>query len=979
MASDSPPTSRRPRCRCRRRRRGLRLPSIRTFAVALLCTLSLTAADRAQGATCTFLTSGDWGPIGSYSGLTDCGTIQGDEELVIPSGVSVRVVDDIVQAGGIDARITVEAGGSLVVSALDRQPAAGRTVVSLNDGGIWCLSGSTCTFAGGYRPVASATPALVDDVSLAGRSVVESMLPCPGFDASLGEWRSDCDSLLTDPGDRAGLAQENGFFFAPTTENLARHIPESLDAMEPGDVLCFSDGDPGTPEAPVDDGFCYEVTEVSGDPSGAAPSYLIIDLRQTAPHSPRETTYPLALRENRVSTLVANVSQGARHAAVGASALQGIRPRERVGMWLRFAAADGSPEPLAARISRTWNDPAPGEAPIDCPGVDPCDVVEIYDPAGFGASHDAAKSVWLGFGHGPGDEFFVMSPVVLTDADGVANPDLSRSFSFASTLRLVATLVDRTSGVLIESDANLVELRDLWLRDVVAGGATIPANGRKLKVLVHGGERLLRVSSTGGSPPGVPDRTHGIVLDTDDSDVEDVRIFGLGVRHHGDDCLGVTADVGVTVVRYRCEWSAAEAESCNPIDLGGSPDERIVFSDIQCIDCTDSSPLVNMSDADEVRIIGAARWGEVGRFEQGDSTGLVVRDLLSVGGDGRLPLSVSRFVVALTDTRPAFGTGVLIDKPQLDVRNGIIRDVVRSSAIIARAPEDGVLENVAFIDVDTDGDCATSATCSVLILGPASDDARVTDVTIAYSPDATTQIEYGARATSLSDLTVDGLLVSRMNRSLSNGTGIFGNLTAMDTTFDSTTRGPCLHEVSAPAQQPAGLPPSTHELAGPILVDAAAGRFDPIPGGPADLVPCGVRSGPEAPGMHQTRWIHSISRIAPEVMADAPTPQPDPDPCLDDRDGDGFLSCEDVCPDVFDPEQDDADDDGLGDACEHGCADGLDNDGDGAIDWDGGPAGEPADEFCQGPDQNREAPRSCGLGAELLLVAWSLRRILGRG
>ena len=62
------------------------------------------------------------------------------------------------------------------------------------------------------------------------------------------------------------------------------------------------------------------------------------------------------------------------------------------------------------------------------------------------------------------------------------------------------------------------------------------------------------------------------------------------------------------------------------------------------------------------------------------------------------------------------------------------------------------------------------------------------------------------------------------------------------------------------------------------------------------------------------------------------------------------------------------------------CDDGIDNDRDGAIDWDGGPGGAPADAYCDTPTKGAEGPSSsCGLGTELalllpLLFAWRRRR-----
>src|SRR4029453_8069230 len=67
------------------------------------------------------------------------------------------------------------------------------------------------------------------------------------------------------------------------------------------------------------------------------------------------------------------------------------------------------------------------------------------------------------------------------------------------------------------------------------------------------------------------------------------------------------------------------------------------------------------------------------------------------------------------------------------------------------------------------------------------------------------------------------------------------------------------------------------------------------------------------------------------------------------------------------------------------CNDGLDNDGDGQVDWDGGGTGLPPDLQCAGvASKDRESPTTggCGLGAELVLVLAALRRLgaqRGRG
>jgi hypothetical protein len=62
------------------------------------------------------------------------------------------------------------------------------------------------------------------------------------------------------------------------------------------------------------------------------------------------------------------------------------------------------------------------------------------------------------------------------------------------------------------------------------------------------------------------------------------------------------------------------------------------------------------------------------------------------------------------------------------------------------------------------------------------------------------------------------------------------------------------------------------------------------------------------------------------------------------------------------------------------CADGTDNDGDGKIDFAGGPLGEPADGGCQNQParMTERPPQGCGLGGEAAVLLWVWRRLRKR-
>ena len=93
-------------------------------------------------------------------------------------------------------------------------------------------------------------------------------------------------------------------------------------------------------------------------------------------------------------------------------------------------------------------------------------------------------------------------------------------------------------------------------------------------------------------------------------------------------------------------------------------------------------------------------------------------------------------------------------------------------------------------------------------------------------------------------------------------------------------------------------------------------------------------------------------------------------PCDDgiDNDGDGLVDfgADPGCQSATSPKENPK------------CDDGIDNDGDGKIDWDGGGVGLPDPQCANNPWRDKESPNTCGLGAELLLLLASLRALARR-
>ncbi len=171
-------------------------------------------------------------------------------------------------------------------------------------------------------------------------------------------------------------------------------------------------------------------------------------------------------------------------------------------------------------------------------------------------------------------------------------------------------------------------------------------------------------------------------------------------------------------------------------------------------------------------------------------------------------------------------------------------------------------------------------------------------------------------------ITLDGVLMAHNSRP--NSVGF--QLSSVLVNNLNWGNGPCIEDVSTPVLS--GTYPPTLQIGGPLgFVDLNAGRVDTTPGSIADQVGCGIRGGVDAPGIKQFRWMHAVSGLAPELMADDPDEDGIPEDALAAAcSGGAFEGCSDNCPTIFNPDQAAADNDGDGNLCD------SDDDDDGLLD-----------------------------------------------
>ncbi len=879
----------------------------------LLALLVEAVAAGASAATCVALSSGTWGPVDAGTAQWSCGAPTAADSFRIPDGVSVTLVDDVVQDGATPSHLVVEPGGALS-AAVDGS--TGSIDLTLGAWGLLCRG--DCSFTGGYRSF-DASPARLLPPSALADAVwrVGELVPCRD-----GDCTSDAHVMRIrypeHPKTRASLA-----------------------AVEPGrDVVCFWDPDPGDVRASPESNQCYEVVATAAPVGG--PASLDLDVRQG---DRNQHGYPLARRRLREVELAAPLGVGERWLTLTPASIGPGLGGRFVGRWLRFPDGSGAAEPVAQKILRVVEGGGSNE-----------DRIQLGDWRGAAAARPAGARAWIGYGFRSGDPMLVMAPVRVGSATAASQDS---SVSFEGVADLTAVVFDDVRFV--GASGTDFALRQYWIQDATNLG------GSALYVHDTTGAVIERGCHTGGDETAQGDRTHTLFTPGN----TDLTVSDVSVRYHGDDAISMGAATAQgTMRRVHVAMRSERALTCNCLSAEEGHPHRLVLEDFVCDDATDQNANFQMviGPGGAASLDGALVWGGRGGTVNGVTPSrLTVRDLLVMGldtaaGQAFLPQDTERFVIRDVAHPLPNGPGFCVVDPgsTWSFRDGLVLDSLLGNESFCRiaSGSSGVLENVALVNVDSShplcGGGGTPSCGAVVVEDPAGVDVR--DVTLAWQDGVQTSLSHGLRVLgavpSVGDLVLDGLLVHGLH-----GSGANPALATVDaaTIFDpfvpgSPVDGPCLfsNDVDGNADFEAHAPASTTRGLDPGFVDLAAHRVDTAPGSAADAAGCGVRRGVDAPGIRGYHWMHAVSGIVPERFAD-------------DADGDGVpvdpgaptcpdgqsTGCSDACPLDFDPEQRDSDGDGIGDACDLACSDGEDDDGDGLVD-------HPEDPGCDAPTDDTE-------------------------
>lgn len=575
---------------------------VTTRRLLLSCLLVLAPA-LANAETCTFASGAStWGPIGTITGagVTGC-TADSTDTFVVASGAAVTVLytSDITQGTTASTGILVQSGGSLTAAV--GAATTDEIAISTSDAGIKVEAGGS--------------------INLQGR------LLCP-YQSALTLSTTACPDYWYVSEIRFPAAATMRLFFSDVVHVKASgaqpgrgYHTESVARVQVGDVVCFRDDDESNDWAPMEEGYCYEVTAVNT----AGDDYIDVSVRQgdrdqAATTAPEIGKYTLAKRDVVTTTLAANVIAGQRSISLAAAATAATDNYQ--GRCLYFEnGTSATPEPVAYKIERITD------------GGGGADTVLLGRLGGSRNAHTSADDAWIGYCVNEGDPFEVMRPVVVTSSTAAQGD--SRLYSLGASSISMALIDDlggegysaeRGGPIAFGTTATSTAFSRVWVRDASGvmtsttgecngsgssdyGGAINDGNQVSVHVqstsgaisvdhlTITGGDARLGEAGTACTQNSDTatdqcscDRMHGLGYDNPQPGVS---VYNVAVRYAGDDCI-VTTDTAANgtsppnMDRVRCQFSSGGGFSDlsqSSVDVSGHDVGAATIKNVDCTAC----------------------------------------------------------------------------------------------------------------------------------------------------------------------------------------------------------------------------------------------------------------------------------------------------------------------------------------------------------------------------------------------------------
>jgi hypothetical protein len=789
---------------------------------------------------------------------SDCG---GDDLWVFWSGGAVRagyVCDTsagapyfLLEGGG---KITTNANSTLYCDVPDTATEVGtnpalRLGSNISGGSFQC--NGICKFHGQQvvKTATSATnlsqtPAATDFLTLPPKIV-----PCPDAnDEPNCSTASATIRLIYE-----GLSQQTG---DPSDQGWDAMLTE----IQPGDEIVFFD--PYEPDvwAPVDEGFHYRVTAVSGTTTHK----IDVSVDQGTVNG---AGYPLARRRIKSFNLAANAAMGSDYVCVTAGDAGIDEAHAKAGMYLQWLskvtsatsylddACDGTGDGKLCAMSS-------GRVRVSDTVLDAVDTIcsagqnrlQLMTP--LPVSLTTSDTAFLTYGWRPGDAFKVIRPFRVTFASA-DNSNNQMTFNNSADLRNLRIENPQKFEVDSATTTRTSELHGIWILD---------STGSAGFVLADHNINASDLSVT-GSDPALSLSRHGVQADTSEEFTlaigsyyqRTLNIDGLYLRHRADD--GVTAQWSGTLAisKMRDQFASTyiasgtrgtccgggTCESCsmqmveNLIGTGGqlvthANSQTTTLTDAECVHCNVDTDALTY-DVDSIKRLGVVAYTGALDFGQNGSNAVLgkcadVEDLWAFGyssATALYPPNVTRGFLADS----TIANGLTGNDSYVLMRNTTLTNTQGTMLVYVSAGDvSGTHRSFnqdAFIDVDLTGSngAVLRHNQSMVTLNVT---AAVTNVVAAWT-DEGIQKGYGAQrifnpaSDTAQRLSVDGLLVLNFD-SKANGPAFASSLVT-GVNWGTTCYANLPDGFASTSAIENAFPASTYRLMHPGVIDGFGGNF----------------------------------------------------------------------------------------------------------------------------------------------------------